>query len=136
MVSRNCLISSVLIVLDLVGTGIGKLLLGKDMAFDLLNGGNSGNEIGATVAVVAGASSTVVDVDQREGSDRDEVGVGEMSPTLEDADGDGNDWNFLNLALCLCLKVSKKWSPGEGLEWILGQEDFFSGLSTRPRSLL
>ena len=128
------MIPSVLFILDLVGTGIGKLLLGKDMAFDLLNGGNSGNEIGATVAVVAGASSTVVDVDQREGSDRDEVG--EISPTLEDGGVDGNDWNFLNLALCLCLKVSKKWSPGEGLEWILGQEDFFSGLSTRPRSLL
>jgi len=93
--------------------GIGKLLLGIDMAFDLLRGGNSGNESDVSVDE-AGVSSTVamaVDVDQREGSDSDEGG--DMSPTFDD--GDGNDWNFLNLDLCLCLKVSKKWSPGEGL---------------------
>ena len=91
--------------------GIEKLLLGMDMAFDLLSGGNSGNE--SDVTVEAGVSSTVavVDVDQREDSDSDEGG--EMSPTFDD--GDGNDWNFLSFALCLCLKVSKKWSPGEGL---------------------
>ena len=102
-----------------------------DMAFDLLSGGNSGNE--SDVTVEDGVSSTVagVDVDQREGSDTDEGG--EMSPTFDD--GDGNDWNFLSLALCLCLKVSKKWSPGEGLLIILGL-DFFSGLSTRLLSLL
>ena len=83
-----------------------------DRPLDLLNGGNSGSESDVTVDV-AGVSSTVagVDVDHREGSDSDEGG--DMSPTFDD--GDGNDWNFLNLALCLCLKVSKKWSPGEGL---------------------
>jgi len=91
---------------------MGKLLLGIDMAFDLLSGGNSGNESDVKVDV-AGVSSTVavVDVDQRKDSDSDEGG--ERSPTFDDVDG--NDWNFLNLALCLCLKVSKKWSPGEGL---------------------
>ena len=94
--------------------GIGKLLPGIDMAFDLLKGGNSGIKFDVTVDE-DGASSTeaVVDDDQREDSDWNEGG--EMSPTLEDEDGDGNDWNFLNFALCLCLKVSMKWSPGEGL---------------------
>ena len=92
--------------------GIGKLLPGIDMAFDLLKGGNSGIKFDVMVDE-DGASSTeaVVDVDQREDSDWNEGG--EMS--LEDEDGDGNDWNFLNFALCLCLKVSMKWSPGEGL---------------------
>ena len=82
--------------------GIGKLLLGVDIAFDLLNGGNSGIEFEVTVDV-AEASSTVavVDVDQREDSDSDESGGGERSATFDN--GDGNDWNFLNLAFCLCL---------------------------------
>ena len=84
------------------------------MAFDLLKGGNSGIEFDVTVDMdVTGASSTVavVDVDQREDSDWNEGE--ETSPMFDD--GDGNDWNFLNFALCLCLKVSMKWSPGEGL---------------------
>ncbi len=43
------------------------------------------------------------------------VETGEDREAAFDVDNDGNDWNFLNLDLCLCLKVSKKWSPGEGL---------------------
>ena len=98
-----------------VMVGVGKLLLGIDMALDLLSGGNSCSESDVSVDE-AGVSSTVagVDVDQREGSDSDEGGDMTYIDTTFD-DGDGNDWNFLNLALCLCLKVSKKWSPGEGL---------------------
>ena len=54
-----------------------------------------------------------MDVDQREGSDSDEGEDVILRPTLYDEDG--NNWNFLNLALCLRLKVSRKLSPGEGL---------------------
>ena len=110
--------------LDLVGTRAGKLLLGKDMAFDLLKGGNSGNEsepFDEFAADGTGISLTVdvdVDVDQSEGEEID--AGGDDREAAVDVDSDGNDWNFLNLDLCLCLKVSKKWSPGEGLKWILG----------------
>ena len=107
--------------LDLVGTGTGKLLLGKDMAFDFLNGDNSGNEsdpFDEFAVDGTGISLTVVgvdvDVDQGEGEEID--AGGEDREAAFDVDNDGNDWNFLNLDLCLCLKVSKKWSPGEGLK--------------------
>ena len=94
----------------MVGLGIGKLLLGIDMAFDLLNSGSSaGNELVVTVEAEVSSTVALVDVDQSEGSDSDEGGE------ITFDDGDGNYWNFLNLALCLCLKVSKNCSPGEGL---------------------
>ena len=54
-----------------------------------------------------------MEVDQREGSDSDEGEEVTLSTIFDD--GDGNDWNFPNLALCLRLTVSNKLSPREGL---------------------
>ena len=102
--------------LDLVGTGAGKLLLSKDMAFDLLKGGNSGDEsepfdefaVGGT-----GTSLTVdvdVDVNQSEGEEID--ARGEDRDAAFDVDSDGNDWNFLNFALCLSESFHEMESRG------------------------
>ncbi len=58
-----------------MGTGAGKLILGKDMAFDLLKGGNSGNESDPYDEFAideTGISLTVgvdVDVNQSEGEE-------------------------------------------------------------------
>ena len=105
--------------LDLVGTGAGKLLLGKDIAFDLLKGGNSGNESEPFEFAVDGTGTSLtvdvdVDVNQSEGDEID--AGGEEREAAFEVDNDGNDWNFFILDLCLCLTVSKKLSPGEGLK--------------------
>ena len=106
--------------LDFVGTGAGKLLVGKDMAFDFPKGGNSGNESdpfdefavdGTGISLTVGVD---VDVDQSEGEDI--YAGGKDREAAFDVNNDGNNLNVLNLDLYLCLKVSKKWSPGEGLK--------------------
>ena len=135
----SLLILFVLEMSDWVGKKTEPFLPGIDIAFDLLSGGNSNscNEVEFTLLVsVTGASSTEVNVDQREGAEFDDEGtVGEETQRLSLVEGEGKDLNFFNLAFCLCLKVSKKWRPGEGLLGILGL-DFLEGLSTRLLSLL
>ena len=125
-----------------MGTGAGKFQLGKDMAFDLFKGGNSSDESGPdpsdddSVVEVEGTLTSLadVDVDQSEGAENEEVAPGKEA-TFEDGK-DGNDWNFFNLALCLCLKDSRKWSPGGGFKNLGLELDLFTGLSTRLLSRL
>ena len=81
----------------MVGTGAGKLQLGKDMALDLFKGGNSSDESGPdpsdndSVVEVEGTLTSLadVDVDQSEGAENEEVAT-VREATLEDGE-DGND---------------------------------------------
>ena len=74
----------------MVGTGAGKLQLGKDMALDLFKGGNPSDEsdpdpsdeVDGTCSSLAGG-----DVDQSEGAENEEVA------TVREAFEDGKDGN-------------------------------------------
>ena len=81
----------------MVGTGAGKLQLGKDMAFDLLKGGNSSDESDPdpsdvdSLVEVEGTCSFLadVDVDLSEGAESEEVAT-VRDATFDDGE-DGND---------------------------------------------
>ena len=83
----------------MVGTGAGKLQLGKDMAFDLLKGGNPSDESDPdpsdddSVVEVEGTCSSLADVDvdqsEAEGAENEEVAT-VREATFEDGK-DGND---------------------------------------------
>ena len=81
----------------MVGTGAGKLQLGKDMAFDLLKGGNPSDESDPdpsdvdSLVEVEGTCSFLadVDVDLTEGAEKEEVAT-VRDATFDDGE-DGND---------------------------------------------